>query len=94
VTPAERPPKPGHPGFFRARFACLAAWADAQSLRLAVPGLGKGHLWLNGRSLGRYWQIGPQEFYKVPVSWLQAENELLVFEEENGRIDDVTIRPG
>ncbi len=94
LKPSGRSPKPGQPVFFRARFSRPSGGADAQLLRLAIPGLRKGHLWLNGRSLGRYWQIGPQEFYKIPVSWLQAENELLVFEEEDGRIDEVAIRPG
>ena len=36
-------------------------------------------------SAGRYWQIGPQEFYKVPATWLKNENELLVFEEDDGQ---------
>jgi len=54
-------------------------------------GLRKGQLWLNGRNLGRYWQIGPQEFYKVPTSWLQSDNELLIFEEENGTPQEVRL---
>jgi hypothetical protein len=56
-----------------------------------LPGLSKGQLWLNDHNLGRYWQIGPQEFYKVPVSWLQAENELLIFEEEAGQPDELRL---
>ena len=44
--------------------------------------MGKGQIWLNGQNAGRYWQIGPQEFYKLPVSWLQAENELLLLDEQ------------
>ena len=57
---------------------------DHEPFMFDAHGLRKGHLWLNGRALGRYWQIGPQEFYKVPAAWLQAENELLIFEEEDG----------
>jgi len=56
---------------------------------VSLFGLHKGQLWLNGHHLGRYWQIGPQEFYKVPTSWLLAENELLIFEEENASPQEV-----
>lgn len=54
-------------------------------LKLRLTGMSKGEAWLNGRSLGRYWQIGPQEDYKLPLSWLQECNELLIFDEE-GRL--------
>lgn len=72
------------PRFYRARFGYDPSQHGAASCKFDAAGLHKGHIWLNGRSLGRYWQIGPQEFYKVPASWLRAENELLVFEEETG----------
>lgn len=60
--------------------------------KLSLSCLRKGQLWLNGHNLGRYWQIGPQEFYKLPLSWLQADNELLIFEEEGGQPDEVRLR--
>ncbi len=41
--------------------------------------------------LGRYWQIGPQECYKLPVSWLRADNVLAIFDEAGARPDDVWI---
>ncbi|AWB44607.1 beta-galactosidase [Paenibacillus sp. CAA11] len=50
-------------------------------LKLRLTGMSKGFILLNGHHLGRYWQIGPQEDYKVPVIWLQEENELLLFDE-------------
>ena len=46
-----------------------------------MGGLRKGQIWLNGCNVARYWQVGPQEFYKLPASWLERENELLVLEE-------------
>ncbi|WP_339236592.1 beta-galactosidase [Paenibacillus sp. FSL R5-0517] len=52
------------------------------NLMLRLTGMSKGTIHLNGHHLGRYWQIGPQEDYKIPVAWLQEENELLVFDEE------------
>jgi hypothetical protein len=72
------------PRFYRARFNYDPDQHGAASFKFDAAGLRKGQLWLNGRSLGRYWQVGPQEFYKVPASWLQADNELLIFEEETG----------
>ena len=74
----------GAPRFYRARFNYDPDQHGTASFKLDAAGLRKGHLWLNGRSLGRYWQVGPQEFYKVPASWLHAENEFLIFEEEAG----------
>jgi beta-galactosidase len=32
--------------------------------------------------VGRYWQIGPQEGYKLPLSWLADQNDLLILAEE------------
>ncbi len=94
VTPSETAPDTGnHPRFYRGRFTYEAPLHGPGPFALDAYGLHKGHLWLNGRNLGRYWQIGPQARYKVPASWLQGENELLVFEEEGGRVEHVSIRP-
>ena len=82
-TPLDQPP-PLRPSFFRCRFAYDPTVHGLGPFKLSLGGLRKGQLWLNGRNLGRYWQIGPQEFYKAPVSWLTTVNELLVFEEEQG----------
>lgn len=81
-----------NPKFFRARFTYTPTLHGSGPFKLSLPGLRKGQLWLNDHNLGRYWQIGPQEYYKVPVSWLQAENELLIFEEEeDGQPDEVRL---
>jgi hypothetical protein len=87
VTPTPAPHFSGEeagPRFYRARFAYAAEQHGREPFAFDAQGLRKGHLWLNGHALGRYWQIGPQEFYKVPAAWLQNENELLIFEEEAG----------
>jgi hypothetical protein len=90
AQPDPRSPIPS-PLFYRATFAYDPATHGEGPFRLCLNGLRKGQIWLNGRNVGRYWQIGPQEFYKLPVSWLQAENELLLFEEKGGTVDDVWI---
>ncbi|MFN8458691.1 MAG: hypothetical protein U0401_29235 [Anaerolineae bacterium] len=79
------------PSFFRARFPYHPNLHGLGPFKLSLYGLHKGQLWLNGHNLGRYWHIGPQEFYKVPVSWLQGENELLIFEEEGGQPDEMRL---
>jgi beta-galactosidase len=41
----------------------------------------KGELWLNGRALGRIWNIGPQQTLYAPAPWLvQGKNEVIVFD--------------
>jgi beta-galactosidase len=43
---------------------------------------GKGHVWINGHNLGRYWYVGPQQTIYVPSVWLKkGENKITVFEE-------------
>lgn len=47
---------------------------------------------VNGHCLGRYWNIGPQEEYKIPVSLLAAQNEIVVFDEEGLNPDHVVVQ--
>ena len=45
---------------------------------------GKGAAWINGRSLGKYWNIGPQQTLYVPGPWLKkGQNELIIFAMED-----------
>lgn len=49
---------------------------------LRFPGA-HGLVWLNGRPLGRYWDIGPDNTLYVPASWLRrGPNRLIAFESE------------
>jgi beta-galactosidase len=42
----------------------------------------KGFVWLNGRNLGRFWKIGPQQTLYVPGVWLKkGRNEFVVLDE-------------
>ena len=41
----------------------------------------KGVVFVNGHSLGRYWNIGPQQRLYCPASWLKkGENEVIVLD--------------
>ena len=45
---------------------------------------GKGAVWVNGRSLGRFWNVGPQQTLYLPAPWLrEGTNEIVVFEMED-----------
>jgi beta-galactosidase len=46
-----------------------------------TTGYRKGVVFVNGRNLGRYWDIGPQHRLYCPASWLKAgENQVVVFD--------------
>lgn len=79
------------PVFHRATFAYDPAIHGAGPFKLALHGLDKGQISLNGHNVGRFWQTGPQEYYKLPASWLKPENELLIFDETGGSPDAVWI---
>jgi beta-galactosidase len=38
---------------------------------LDMKSFGKGFVFLNGRNLGKYWNIGPQQTLYVPAAWLK-----------------------
>jgi beta-galactosidase len=43
---------------------------------------GKGVVFVNGRNLGRYWNIGPQQTLYLPGVWLQkGTNQIVIFDE-------------
>ncbi|MBT9331894.1 beta-galactosidase [Acidipila sp. 4G-K13] len=63
--------------FYRATFAVT----KPGDTFLDTSALGKGEVWLNGRPLGRFWDIGPQKALYVPKSWLhEGLNEVIVFD--------------
>lgn len=82
VTVSDQPAPPTGPAFVQAVFARSDLPANLHRLALRPGTLDKGQIWLNGQNCGRFWQIGPQEEYKLPVSWLTAQNELLLFVEQ------------
>jgi len=71
------------------RQAHVPAWYTAHfphphsevPLFLHLKGHGKGQIFLNGANLGRYWLIGPQEYYYLPSSHFVAHNEIMIFSE-------------
>ena len=46
-----------------------------------MSGWTKGVLWINGRNIGRFWSIGPQQTLYVPGCWLhKGRNDILVLD--------------
>jgi beta-galactosidase len=65
------------PCFYRGSFE-LAGTGDTF---LDTSEFAKGQLWLNGRALGRIWNIGPQRTLYAPGPWLlKGRNEFVVFD--------------
>lgn len=81
------------PAWYRSEFDLPAIPAGANpKLKARLTGMSKGSILLNGHDLGRYWQIGPQEDYKLPMAWLkESGNELILFDEEGRKPDRVRL---
>ncbi|HEV2268431.1 MAG TPA: hypothetical protein VGR92_03135 [Steroidobacteraceae bacterium] len=45
---------------------------------LDTAGWTRGFVWLNGRPLGRHWDIGPQETLYVPGVWLRPRGDEVI----------------
>ncbi|XP_029026374.1 beta-galactosidase-1-like protein 2 [Betta splendens] len=72
--------QPSFPGFFRAKLYVNSPPTDTF---IKLPGWSKGVVFVNGRNLGRYWSIGPQQTLYVPGPWLhRGDNQVVVFEEQ------------
>lgn len=72
-------PKPTQDGpMFAAATVSIPAAADGF---IALPGWGRGFVWLNGFLLGRYDAAGPQRTLYAPAPlWRGGENNLLILE--------------
>ena len=67
------------PCFLRGSFTA----AEKTDCYIKLDGFTKGFVTVNGRNLGRFWNIGPQLSLYLPGCWLnEGENEIIVFEQE------------
>ena len=45
---------------------------------------GKGIVFINGRNIGRYWKVEPQQTLYIPGVWLKkGGNKIVIFEQLN-----------
>ena len=81
----------GPPVWYRGTFATPGSGGMESDTFLQLPGAVKGHVFINGINLGRYWTIGPQQELFVPGAYMNkdSENEVLVLELEPGTDDRV-----
>jgi len=69
--------------------------ADPADAWLALPGAGRGMIWLNGFLLGRHWKRGPQVTYYAPAPlWRAGGNEIVVLDtDRRGASIEIRERP-
>ncbi|KMM74132.1 beta-galactosidase [Xanthomonas sp. NCPPB 1128] len=76
LRPLQAPPQ--RPGLF---FATEFTLDQPGDVHLDMRDWRKGYLWVNGRLLGRYWDIGPQQCLYCPGAWLRAgANQVLILD--------------
>ncbi|KAM9801535.1 beta-galactosidase-1-like protein 2 [Neosynchiropus ocellatus] len=72
--------QPSYPSFFLGR---LHVNESSKDTFIKLPGWSKGVVFINGRNLGRYWSVGPQQTLYLPAPWLHSgDNQVIVFEEQ------------
>ena len=69
------------PCFFRGSLTAAAPGNAGADTFLDTKGLSKGFVWVDGRALGRTWEIGPQRTLYLPGVWLKpGANEVVVLD--------------
>ncbi len=87
-APASGATDPAGPGFAVAKLH-LEETGDAF---IALPGFGKGFVWVNGFLLGRYWEIGPQLTLYLPAPLLRAGHNTITVLELEHRGAEIELR--
>ena len=69
------------PCFYRGGFTTSRAGDATADTFLDTKGLNKGFVWVNGRALGRTWNVGPQRTLYWPGAWIKSgRNEVVVLD--------------
>lgn len=67
----------GKAGYYRATFNVK----KVGDTFISLEAFGKGHVYVNGHHLGRFWNIGPQQTLYLPGCWLRkGANEVVVLD--------------
>jgi len=78
----------GRPQLLKGKFVIEGAPEDTF---VRMDGFKKGVIFVNGRNLSRYWEVGPQKTAYLPAPFLkEGENELIVLELD-GRVSDCAL---
>jgi len=78
----------GQPSF--SRFECV--FDECADTFIELPGWGKGFVQVNGHTIGRFWEKGPQQRLYVPAPFLKiGMNEIIVFESDGKIADEIVF---
>jgi len=76
--------------FFRGSFTLK----EVGDTFLDMRNWGKGHVWVNGHHLGRFWRIGPQQSLYLPAPWLKkGKNSIVILDLENSGQRTISASP-
>ena len=65
------------PAYYRATFNV----SEPGDVFLDMQTWGKGLVWVNGKAMGRFWEIGPQQTLFMPGCWLKkGKNEIIILD--------------
>lgn len=65
------------PAYYRATFNV----DQVGDVFLDMQTWGKGMVWVNGKAMGRFWEIGPQQTLFMPGCWLKkGKNEIIILD--------------
>ena len=80
--------KEGTPAFYRFHFETL----ELSDTFLDFAGWGKGCVFVNGKNIGRFWEIGPQKRLYIPAPFLKkGENEIIIFETDGKAAEEIEL---
>ncbi|NDV67326.1 beta-galactosidase family protein [Dysgonomonas sp. 25] len=72
----------GRPALYKASFNL----SETGDTFLDMEDWGKGIVFINGKNIGRYWSLGPQQTLYIPGCWLnEGENEIIIFEQQHDK---------
>ena len=78
----------GMPAFYQFKFNV----DQTKDTFLDFAGWGKGVAFVNGFTLGRFWEVGPQKRLYIPGALLrEGENEIILFETEGKTAQTITL---
>lgn len=81
------------PCFYRGQFDAPKSGDAAADTFVGTDGWNKGFVWLNGKALGRHWNVGPERTLYVPGVWLKpSANEIIALDLKGVAKPQVTLR--
>lgn len=78
----------GEPAFYKFTFEA----DEVGDTFLDVDGFGKGCAFVNGKNIGRFWEVGPQKRLYIPGPLLrEGKNEIIIFETDGKAKDEIRL---